>query len=57
MIGSARVVIAAAAFLLALLCVVLAFVAGVANGLLILATVFAVIFAWAVGALRASFWR
>lgn len=55
-IGSARVLIAMVALLFTLTCVAAAFVVGVANGLLILATVFAAIFAWSVGALRASFW-
>ncbi len=54
--GSARPVIAAASFLLTLLCVVLAVFAGVANGLLVLATIFAAVFAWAVGAFRRGFW-
>jgi len=55
-IGSARVVIGMASLNLTILCVVLAFVAGVANGLLVLATIFAAVFAWAAGAFSRSFW-
>lgn len=57
MTGSARPLIAWLALLAALLCVVLAFVGRVDNGLMVLATVFAVIFAWAVGAFTRAFWR
>jgi hypothetical protein len=42
---------------LTLLCVVVAWVTGLANGVLVLATIFAAVFAWSVGAFRASFWR
>lgn len=56
MTGSARPLIAWVSLLLALLCVLLAFLAGIDNGLLVLATVFAVIFAWAVGAFTRAFW-
>ncbi len=42
--------------MLALLCVVLAFVAGVANGLLLLATIFAGVLAWSCGMFTAGFW-
>lgn len=56
MTGSARPLIAWAALLLTLLFVVLAVVAGRANGLLVLATVFAGVFVWALGAHRASWW-
>lgn len=56
MTGSARPLIAWAALVLTLLCVVLAVVVGRANGLLVLATVFAVVFAWAVGAFTRWFW-
>lgn len=45
-----------AMFLLTLLCVALAFGAGVRNGLLILATVFAVAFVWSVGGFTKAFW-
>ena len=55
-IGSARVVIGMASLNLTILCVVLAFIAGVANGLLVLATLFAAVFAWAAGAFSRSFW-
>lgn len=54
--GTARVVIGMASFFLTVLCVVLAFVFGVANGLLVLATVFLGVFIWAVGAYRSTFW-
>lgn len=54
--GSARVVIGMASLNLTILCVVLAFIAGAANGLLVLATVFAVVFAWAIGAFSRGFW-
>lgn len=50
--GSARPLIALASALLTLLCVALAFVFGVANGLLILATIFVVVHAWALGFIR-----
>lgn len=46
-----------ASALLTLLCVVLALVVGVANGLLVLATVFVAIFTWSVGGFKASSWR
>lgn len=55
-IGTARVIIAVAALFLTLLCVVLAFIAGVDNGVMVLATVFLVVFIWAVGAHRRAFW-
>lgn len=51
-----RVVVGMAALNLTILCVVLAFFAGVANGLLILATLFSAVFAWAAGAFSRSFW-
>lgn len=54
--GSVRVVIGMASLNLTILCVVLACFAGVANGLLVLATLFAAVFAWAVGAYSRSFW-
>ncbi len=54
--GSARVVLGLLFLWLTILCVVLAFIFGVANGLLVLATVFAVGFAWAAGAFSSSFW-
>ncbi|WP_141651292.1 hypothetical protein [Microbacterium sp. 3J1] len=54
--GSARIVIGMAALNLTILCVVLACFAGVANGLLVLATIFAAVFAWAAGAFTRSFW-
>lgn len=56
-IGTARVVIASASAFLLLLCVALAVVFGVANGLLVLATVFLGVFAWAVRAHDASCWK
>jgi len=56
-IGSARPVIAWASFVLTLLCVVLAVLAGVANGLLLLATIFAATFAWSVGCFNRAYWR
>jgi len=55
--GSARVVIGMVSLNLTLLCVVLAFFAGVANGLLVLATIFGVVFAWAIGAFGKNFWN
>lgn len=55
-IGSARIVIGMVALNLTLLCVVLALLAGAANGLLLLASIFAVVFAWAAGAFSRSFW-
>lgn len=54
--GSALVLIQYVSVLLALLCVVLAFIFGVANGLLVLATIFAAVFAWSVGAFNKGFW-
>lgn len=54
--GSARIVIGMAALLLTLLCVVLAFVAGVSNGLLLLAMIFGSVYAWAIGAFTKYFW-
>lgn len=54
--GSARVVIGLASLNLTILCVVLAFFAGTANGLLLLATIFAAVFAWAAGAHTRGFW-
>lgn len=51
-----RVVIGMTSLNLTILCVALAFVAGVANGLLVLATIFAAVFAWAAGAFSRSFW-
>lgn len=54
--GSVMPLISWASALLTILCVALAFVAGVANGLLVLATIFAAIFAWSVGAFTRSFW-
>lgn len=57
MTGTARPVIAWIALLLTVLCVVLAVVTMRANGLLVLALIFAFTFAWAVGALTRAFWR
>lgn len=54
--GGARIVIGMAAMMLSLLCVVLAFIFGVANGLLVLATIFAGVFFWAIGAYHRAFW-
>ena len=56
MTGSARPLIAWAALLLAVLCVVVAFVTMRANGVLILATLFVLVFTWAVGGFRRDFW-
>ncbi|WP_181158123.1 hypothetical protein [Microbacterium sp. MYb64] len=56
MTGSARPLIAWVALLLALLCVVLAVVTMRANGLLVMALIFAAAFAWAVGAFTRGFW-
>ena len=56
-IGTARVVIATAAAVLLLLCVTLAAIAGVANGLLLGATICLAVFLWAIGAHRAAFWN
>lgn len=55
--GSALTLISYASFLLTLLCVVLAVVVGVANGLLLLATIFAATFAWSVGFFNRAYWR
>lgn len=55
--GSARPIIAWASGLLTLLCVALAFVAGVANGLLLLATIFAAIAIWALGGFSRQLWQ
>lgn len=55
-IGSARAVIATASAFLALLCVTAAFITGLANGVLLLATIFAAVYAWAVGAFNRDFW-
>lgn len=55
--GSALTLISYASALLTLLCVVLAFVAGIANGLLVLATISAAIFAWSVGFFNRAYWR
>lgn len=54
--GTARPLIAWAALLLTVLCVVLAVITTRANGLLILATVFLVVWVWAIGAHRRSWW-
>lgn len=56
MTGSAMPLIRWASGLLTLLCVVLAVITGVANGLLVLATIFAAVFAWANGAFTSGFW-
>lgn len=56
MTGSARPLIAWVALLLTLLCVVLAVVTVRANGLLVMATIFAAVHAWAVGAHKKNFW-
>lgn len=56
MIGSARVVIAAVAALLTLICVVVAWVTLTANGVLVLAVVFLAVTIWAVGGFRRAFW-
>ena len=45
------------ALLLTVLCVVLAVMTMRANGLLVLALIFAFTFTWAVGALTRAFWR
>lgn len=50
--GSARPLIALASAVLTLLCVALAVALGVANGLLLLATIFVVVHAWALGFIR-----
>lgn len=55
--GSALTLISYASFLLTLLCVVLAFMVGVANGLLLLATIFAAVFAWSVGFFNRAYRR
>lgn len=55
-IGGTRVVISTLALMLTLLCVGLAIEVGVRNGLLILATIFAVTYAWAIGAFTRDFW-
>lgn len=55
--GSARPLIAVASLLLTVLCLVLVVVRMQADGVLILATVFAGVHVWAIGAHRKSFWR
>lgn len=55
-IGTARVTIAAVAMFLTLFCVGLAIGYGVANGLLVLATIFAAAYAWAIGAFTKRYW-
>lgn len=55
-IGTARATIAAAAAFLTLLCVVLAFIVGVNNGLMVLATVFFAVTVVALGAHRLAYW-
>lgn len=54
--GTARPLIAWVAFTLTVLCVVLAIIAGRANGLLVLATLFLFTGIWAIGAFRATWW-
>lgn len=55
--GTARIVIGMASLNLALLCVVLAFtVTHNRDGLLVLATIFGVTYAWAAGAFSSGFW-
>lgn len=54
--GTARIALGMLFFWLTILCVVLAFIFGVANGLLLLATVFGAGFAWAAGAFSRNFW-
>lgn len=54
--GSARPLIAWVSLLLTALCLVLALVTVRANGLLLLATIFAVVLVWAVGGFRSDFW-
>lgn len=54
--GSARPLIAWASVLLTVLCVVAAFLTGRANGVLVLALLFAATFAWSVGAFTRGFW-
>lgn len=54
--GTARVTIAAVAMFLTLLCVGLAVGFRVANGLLVLALIFAAVYAWAVGAFTKRYW-
>lgn len=56
MTGSARPLIAWAAFLLTFLCVVGAVVSMRANGLLVLALLFTVVFTWAIGGFTRGFW-
>lgn len=55
--GSALPLIRVASLVLTLLCVVLALAAGIANGLLVLATIFAAVFIWSVGGFTKQFWR
>lgn len=55
--GSARPLIGWLSLLLTVLCLVLALVTMRANGLLLLATIFAVVCAWAVGFFNRAFWR
>lgn len=54
--GSAWALLQWSSGLLALLCAVLAVVALQANGLLVLATIFAAIYIWSVGAHQSTFW-
>lgn len=57
MTGSVRPLIGAMSLLLTVLCLVLAWVSGVANGVLLLATVFAVVWVWSIGGFTAAFWN
>lgn len=56
-IGSAMPLIQIASGLLTVLCLALVWVSMTANGVLVLATVFAATFLWSIGAFRASTWR
>lgn len=56
MIGSARPLIAWASLLLTAVCLLVVVVTMRANGILVLATLFAAVFAWAIGAFTRSFW-
>lgn len=55
-VGSAVVLIRYVSAVLTLLCVAVAWVTGLANGVVLLATFFAAVFAWSVGALSRDFW-
>lgn len=55
-IGSARVVIGMAAWMLTLLCIGITFITWTVSGVTVLGSLFFAVFFWAIGAHRWSFW-